>query len=166
MGLSFTIVAEPRQRSYFLVWVPQDSWPYITVSDSRLPQSGGQGPCIYIPQQQGGPVIPRGAGFPFLRLLRLAGLRWSIRTRPGAASTGNTASQQFLSCYRGVFSSPLYRNDIYSVVACVFISTVTCLPCRCLAMNVYSGSVIPVFRRRVTLLYHSTLHNMGYYKRH
>jgi hypothetical protein len=41
----------------------------------RLPQLGGPGPCIYsyIPQEQGGPVIPPGTEFPFRRLLRLAG---------------------------------------------------------------------------------------------
>jgi hypothetical protein len=31
---------------------------HFTVSDLRLPQPGGPGPCIYIPQEQGGPVIP------------------------------------------------------------------------------------------------------------
>jgi hypothetical protein len=35
-GLSFTIAAGPRQCSYFRVRVPWDSWPYFTVSDSRL----------------------------------------------------------------------------------------------------------------------------------
>jgi hypothetical protein len=53
MGLSFTIAAGPRQRS------PS----HFTVSDSRLPQPGGPGPHIYIPQEQGGPVIPPGIGF-------------------------------------------------------------------------------------------------------
>jgi hypothetical protein len=42
----------------------------------RLPQPEGPGPCIYIPYEQGGPVIPPGTGFPFCRLLRLAVLRW------------------------------------------------------------------------------------------
>jgi hypothetical protein len=60
---------------------PRDSWPYFSVSDSRVPQPGGPSPHIYIPQKQDGPVIPQGTGFPFRRLLRLAGLRWSIRTR-------------------------------------------------------------------------------------
>jgi hypothetical protein len=41
-------------------------------------QPGGPGPLIYIPQEQGGPVILPGTGFPFRRLLRLAGLRWRI----------------------------------------------------------------------------------------
>jgi hypothetical protein len=37
----------------------------------RLPQPGGPGPRIYIPQEQGGPDISLGTGFPFRRLLRL-----------------------------------------------------------------------------------------------
>jgi hypothetical protein len=44
-------------------------------SHLRLPQPRGPSPCIYIPQEQGGPVIPLGTGFPFCRLLWLAGLR-------------------------------------------------------------------------------------------
>jgi hypothetical protein len=35
---------------------------------------GGPGPCIYIPQEQVGPVIPPGTGIPLRCLLRLAGL--------------------------------------------------------------------------------------------
>jgi hypothetical protein len=42
----------------------------------RLPKPGGPDLSIYIPQEQGGPDIPPGTGFPFRRLLRLAGLRW------------------------------------------------------------------------------------------
>jgi hypothetical protein len=38
-GLSFTIAAGPRQRCHSRVRVPCDSWPYFTVSDSRLPFS-------------------------------------------------------------------------------------------------------------------------------
>jgi hypothetical protein len=38
-GLSFTMAAEPRQRSHSRVRVPWDSWPYFTASDSRLPFS-------------------------------------------------------------------------------------------------------------------------------
>jgi hypothetical protein len=56
----------------------------------RLPQPGGLGPRIYIPQEQGGPVIPPGTGFPFCRLLRLAELRWRYSNPPthGWYSTG------------------------------------------------------------------------------
>jgi hypothetical protein len=63
IGLPFTISAGPPQRSHSWVRVPQDWWPYFTVSDSRLPQTGGPGPRIYIPQEQGGLVIPPGTGF-------------------------------------------------------------------------------------------------------
>jgi hypothetical protein len=34
------------------------------------------------PPEQGGPVIPQGTGFPFRRLLRLAGLRWRYSNPP------------------------------------------------------------------------------------
>jgi hypothetical protein len=75
LGLSFTAAAGPRQRSHSQVLVPLDSWSHFAVSDSRLSQPGGPDPRIYIPQEQGGPVIPPGTRFPFRRLLRLAGLR-------------------------------------------------------------------------------------------
>jgi hypothetical protein len=46
---------------------------HILLSHLRLPQLGGPGSRIYIPQEQGGPVIPPGTGFSFCRLLQLAG---------------------------------------------------------------------------------------------
>jgi hypothetical protein len=46
------------------------------------PLSEGPGPCIYIPQEQGGQFILQGIGFPFCRLLRLAGLRWRYSNLP------------------------------------------------------------------------------------
>jgi hypothetical protein len=84
-GLSFTIAAGPRQRSHSRVRVSRDSCPYITDSDSRLPQSGGPGPRIYIPQEQDDAVTPPGIGFPFRRLLRLAGLQWRYTNPPPRA---------------------------------------------------------------------------------
>jgi hypothetical protein len=82
--LPLTISAGPLQRSHSWVRVPRDSWPYFTLSYWRLPQPGGPGPRIHIPQEQGGPVIPPGTGFPFRRLLRLAGLRWRYSNPPGS----------------------------------------------------------------------------------
>jgi hypothetical protein len=46
------------------------------------PQLGGPGPHIYIPQEQGNPVIPLGTGFPFSCLLWLAGLWWRYSNPP------------------------------------------------------------------------------------
>jgi hypothetical protein len=70
-GLSFTTAAGHRQCSH-----SQVRWPYFTVSHSRLSQPGGPSPRIYIPQEQGGPLIPPGTGFTFRRLLLFAGLWW------------------------------------------------------------------------------------------
>jgi hypothetical protein len=98
MGLSFTTVAGPRQCSYFQIRIPRDSWPHFTVSDSRLPQSGGPGPHIYIPQEQGGPVLPPGPGFPFRHLLWLAGLWWRYADPPPHGhSTGRTTSPRCIA---------------------------------------------------------------------
>jgi hypothetical protein len=56
---------------------------HILLSQIRdAPQPWGPGPRIYIPQEQGGPVIFPGTEFPFHRLLRLAGLRWRYSTPP------------------------------------------------------------------------------------
>jgi hypothetical protein len=46
---------------------------HILLSHLRLPQPEGPGSRIYIPQEQGSPVMPLGTGFSFCRLLRLAG---------------------------------------------------------------------------------------------
>jgi hypothetical protein len=56
---TFTFTAVPRQRSHSRVRVPPGSWPYFAVSHSRLIHPGRPGPRIYIPQEQGGPVIPK-----------------------------------------------------------------------------------------------------------
>jgi hypothetical protein len=55
---------------------------YILLSHSRLPQPGGPGPRVYIPQEQGDAVISPGIGFPFRRLLRLSGIRWRYSNPP------------------------------------------------------------------------------------
>jgi hypothetical protein len=55
--LSFTIAAGPRQRSHSQVRVQLNSRPYFTVSDRRVPQTGGSGPRIYIPQALGSLLV-------------------------------------------------------------------------------------------------------------
>jgi hypothetical protein len=78
--------------SHSRVRVPRDSWPYFTVLDSRLPKPEGPGPRIYIPQEQGGPVLPPGIGFLFRRLLRLSGSRWRYSTTPPASGYNSWAA--------------------------------------------------------------------------
>jgi hypothetical protein len=76
-GLSYTIVAGPCQRSRSQVRVPRDNNLLSQIRDLE-----GQVPRIYIPQEQGGPGTPPGTGYPFSRLLRLAGLRWRYSNPP------------------------------------------------------------------------------------
>jgi hypothetical protein len=54
---------------------------HILLSHLRLPQPGGPGPHIYIPQEQGGPVIPPGTGFRFVASYDSQGCGGGILTR-------------------------------------------------------------------------------------
>jgi hypothetical protein len=65
---------------------------HILLSQFLKLQPGGPGPRIYIPQEQGGPVILPGTGFPLCRLLRLAGLRWRYSNPPPHGKTDFTLS--------------------------------------------------------------------------
>jgi hypothetical protein len=66
MGLSFTIDAGPRQRSHSQVR-SRGTHDHILLSQIRVPpQPGGRGPRIYIPQEQGSPVIPPALGSLFV----------------------------------------------------------------------------------------------------
>jgi hypothetical protein len=55
---------------------------HILLSHLRLPQPGGPDPCIYIPQEQGCPIISPGTKPSFCGLLRLVGLRWRYSNPP------------------------------------------------------------------------------------
>jgi hypothetical protein len=59
MGLSFTIAADLFQHIHSQVWVPQDSWPHLTVSDSRLPQPGAQVTVFIYPRNRVAQLYPR-----------------------------------------------------------------------------------------------------------
>jgi hypothetical protein len=67
---------------------------HILLSHLGLSQPGGPGLRIYISQEQGGPVIPPGTGFPFCCLLRLAGQwqRCSIPPPHGRSSQSQIQS--------------------------------------------------------------------------
>jgi hypothetical protein len=95
MGLSFTIAAGPCQRNHSRVRDLRDSRPYFTVSGSRLPQPGGPRSYIYIPQEHGVSAIPAGTGFPFRRLLNLAGLLWKYSTPPPHGLTEYSTFRRF-----------------------------------------------------------------------
>jgi hypothetical protein len=81
MGLSFTIVAGPRQRSHSQVRVPRNSWPHFAVSDSRAPQPRGPGPRIYIPRNRVVQLYPQALGSLFVASYDLKDYGGGIRPR-------------------------------------------------------------------------------------
>jgi hypothetical protein len=105
---------------------------HILLSHLRLPQPGGPGPRIYIPQQQGGPDIPPGTGFPFRRLLRLAGLRWRYSTPPphGSEGTSSIATQCNVDsvCPRPVIMIEPHRTNMqWTLITSLPNMTLQCL---------------------------------------
>jgi hypothetical protein len=74
---------------------------------------------------------------------------WDPRYIASWRSQQNTPSPNNSSIVIECFTSLLHRNGS-SIIACMFISAGTFISSRCVAMNVYSGSAIPVFRRHVT----------------
>jgi hypothetical protein len=72
-----TIASGPCQSSHSWVEVPQNSRPYFTVSYETPPTWRVRFPYLY-PLELGGP----GTGFPFFRLLRLAGTTWRYSNPP------------------------------------------------------------------------------------
>jgi hypothetical protein len=101
------------------------------------PKPGGQCLCIYVPQERGGPVIHPGTGFPFPRLLRLAGLQWRYRNPPphvpdsayhqryivsvlGASQSQFEVLNAFALSNTGIVgSNPTQGIDIYLRLFCV-----------------------------------------------
>jgi hypothetical protein len=69
MGLAFTMLLA-LASSHSWVRIPR-THDHILLSQIQNPQPGGPDLHIYIPQEQGGLVIPPGTGFPFYRLLQL-----------------------------------------------------------------------------------------------
>jgi hypothetical protein len=49
-----------------------------------------------------------------------------------------------------------------AIFGCVSVAAETCLPSRCLATDVSSGSTIPAFRRHVTILWNGTLNYINF----
>jgi hypothetical protein len=86
-------------------------------------------------------------------ILRLAPV--SLRTLPYNHFARTKQKTQPVYCWEKIFTAPLRRNGSYSFVAGVFVAAGICLLSRCLAINVYSDFVIPVFGRHVTILWDS-----------
>jgi hypothetical protein len=112
MGLPFTIVAGPRQRSHSWVWVPRDSWPYFTVSYSRHPQPGGPGPVYIYPRNRVAQLYTQTLGSLFVASYDSQGYGGGIRTR---LHVGNASSHvgQYASLSWHKASMWCLRPDLY-----------------------------------------------------
>jgi hypothetical protein len=115
-----------RQLSHSRVCVPWDLWPYFTVSDSRLPQSGGPGPRIYIPQEQGGPVNPQVQGSLFVASYDPQGHGGGIRTRlhTGSLATCSISNTVSLLGNRLIHKAITALNDTKLANRTMFYNTV------------------------------------------
>jgi hypothetical protein len=98
----------------------------------------GSGHRIYIPQEQGSPVIPTGTGFHFRRLLRLAGLRWRYSTTPPHANCITFFHARLHLPCRWRQKIPLKLQHISTTLHCVtFHNILTC--CGIKMMGHYAG---------------------------
>jgi hypothetical protein len=85
-GPPFTIAAGPRQRSHSCVRFPWDSWPYFTVSDSRLPNLEGQVLIFISPRNRVAQLYAQALGSFFVASYDSQGYDGGIRIRLHAGS--------------------------------------------------------------------------------
>jgi hypothetical protein len=103
---------------------------HILQSHLRLPQLWGPGPRIYIPQEQGDPVIPPGTWVPFCRLLQLDGLRWRYSNLPPhrvpvspcqsqshVTSDGQSVSMSWCQVHSGTCDQILF--SVWNLLCCL-----------------------------------------------
>jgi hypothetical protein len=81
-------------------------------------QPGGPGFRIYIPQEQGGPVIPPGTGFLFVASYDLQGYGGGIRNRLHTEFSRNRSYSSLYSL--GTDRTENTASNSSSIVACVF----------------------------------------------
>jgi hypothetical protein len=75
-------------------------------------------------------------------------LNWTLLYNHLARTTQKT---QPLSCWEDMFTAPLHSNGSYSIVACVFVASGTCLMSSCLARDVSSDFTIAAFGHHATI---------------
>jgi hypothetical protein len=105
---------------------PSGAYDQIFITVRQFPQPGGPGPCIYIPQEQGGPVIPSGVssynsqGYGGGIRTRLHAGRLSTDFVPNISSRTTKKTQLFHCCSKTV-----------SLLRICFLATGTCLLSSC-----------------------------------
>jgi hypothetical protein len=97
-GLPFTIAAGPRQRSHPWFRIPRDSWPYFTVSDSRLPPTWrARSPYLYPPGTGWLQLYPKALGFFFVASCDSQGYGGGIGTPSSRGSLLPSQSQSYFT---------------------------------------------------------------------
>jgi hypothetical protein len=81
MSLSFTIIAETRQRSHSWVRLPRDSWPYFTVQIRDASNLEGQIPIFISPRNRVAQLNTQAVGSLFAASYDSQGYGGGIRTR-------------------------------------------------------------------------------------
>jgi hypothetical protein len=133
MGLSFTIAAGPCERIHSQIRLLWDSWPYVTIPDSRLP-------FLSPPTTQRTVVEVFNPASTWECLLSNSGTSYnsSAWTTPKTHATCQTVSSLVhYQCWAG---HGWHRK--HSLLCCCVtqqqtVYTRTCLPTRCLAMGIH-----------------------------
>jgi hypothetical protein len=93
---------------------------HILLSHLRLPQLGGQSPCIYILHEQGGPVIPPGTGL----TLNWFEVEVEVKLRPTDSQSASLSwCQAPIWDPRPIFLPP--RNCLQIVAGLIFCSALS-----------------------------------------
>jgi hypothetical protein len=83
----------------------------------KSPQPGGPGSHIYIPEEQGGPVIAPGTDFPFHCLLQLAGLQSRYANRPPRSELILCLSSPYITLAQITQKTPFLTVSLTAVAA-------------------------------------------------
>jgi hypothetical protein len=119
---------------------------HILLSQLETPPTWCARPThIYIPKEQGAPVIPPGIGFPIRRLLRIIGLRWRYSNLP--QRRGQLFFKVRVTLQR---HGPHIKHRIGIRL---FVAAEACLTNLSLAMAISSSFAIPAFSRHVTVYF-------------
>jgi hypothetical protein len=144
MRLSFTIAPGPLQRSHSRFWVPRDSWLYLTVSDSRLPQPGGPGPVFISPRNRMTQLYPQALGSLFVASYDSQSYGGGIRPRLHTWNwTKQVQSSTFKVMLRPTVSRPVclgikHPSGAYDQI---FITVRQLQACWCGALSLTRGRV-------------------------
>jgi hypothetical protein len=140
--------------------VSQSLQPYFTVSFETPPTWRARFPYLY-PPGTGWPSYTQGIGFPFCRLLRLAGLRWRYSNPPPHGSTYSCA--KFLDLILNESTVPNYQirksqQDGMAFSNIMFLANFKNVN-GCLTIGVHTGVRLISGRPNTQLVYWMQNHN-------